>query len=616
LLQIIQYQKTGDMLIEELPMPRLKEGGILVQNYFSLISAGTERNSVQTAQASVIGKVKSRPDLVKQVLDNVKKQGLISTYRKVQTRLDNYKKLGYSSAGVVVESSTDEFKIGDRVACAGYASHAEYVFIPKNLAVKIPDNVSFEDAACATLCSIALQGVRQAEPRIGENVAVIGLGLVGLITIQILVANGCRVIGTDISGRNLQLAKDLGCADCILSDSTAASRIVNFTKGYGTDAVIITAATKSNAPLELALEIARKKSKIVVIGDVKMNIPRAPFYEKELDIRNSCSYGPGRYDPNYELKGNDYPIGYVRWTEKRNMEACLALMAQSKIKMQKLITHKFPIQNSLEAYNLILGKSNEPYLAILIEYPQNGKGAKSKEYKIELESSNERLISGDLIAGFIGAGNFAQSLLIPPLSKLKIPLRGLATSTPVNAKTIGNKFKFGFCTTKPEDIFSDPEINTVFIATRHDTHAKYVIESLINNKNTYVEKPLAISSKELAEIEKIYQQKLSEGMNPFLMVGYNRRFSSAIKEIKNFFKERRETLLINYRINAGFIPLSHWYQDEKQKGRIIGEVCHFVDTMQFILGEKPIRVFTSLIKDVGNKYNNDNVLLIINFWIV
>lgn len=337
MLQIIQYQKTGEIFVEELPAPKLKSGGILVQNIYSLISAGTERTSVETAQASLIGKAKSRPDLVKQVINNIKREGIIVTYKKVMNRLDNYKELGYSSAGIVLESSVDEFKPGDRVACAGStANHAEIIFVPKNLAVKIPENVSFEEAAFTTLGAIALQGVRQADLRIGENVAVIGLGLIGLITVQLLKSNGCRVIGLDISSNNFKLAKEFGCDECSLLNQDALRLVETFTRGYGTDAVLITASTKSNEPIEYALEFARKKSKIVIVGVTGMNIPRSPFYEKELDIRISCSYGPGRYDPQYEEKGIDYPIGYVRWTERRNMEAIVNLLSERKLDFKSL----------------------------------------------------------------------------------------------------------------------------------------------------------------------------------------------------------------------------------------------------------------------------------------
>ncbi|MFQ5771674.1 MAG: zinc-binding alcohol dehydrogenase, partial [bacterium] len=434
MLQVIQYQKTGEIFVEDLPRPKIKNGGVLIRNVFSLISAGTERTSVETAQASMVGKARSRPDLVNQVMDNVKREGWVATYKKVQNRLDNYKELGYSSAGIVVESSVDVFKPGDRVACGGvgYASHAEMVFVPKHLVTKIPENVSFGEASFTTVASIALQGVRQADVRIGENVAVIGLGLIGLITVELLEASSCRVIGLDISENNLDIAKRLGCDECFVSNYDAIQKIASLTKGYGTDAVIITAATKSNDPIKLALEFARKKSKVIIVGTVGMNIPKTPFYEKELDLRISCSYGPGRYDPLYEEKGNDYPIGYVRWTENRNMEAVLDLIAQKKLDVKSLITHTFKIEDALEAYDLITEKVIEKYLGILIEYPRDERNGKQEAKKIVLKDHQKiRTINKEPIIGFIGAGNFAQSYLIPSLRKLGVKLKGVVSSTPV-----------------------------------------------------------------------------------------------------------------------------------------------------------------------------------------
>jgi len=609
-LQIIQYQKSGEIFIEELPAPKLKSGGVLVQNIYSLISAGTERTSVETAQASLIGKAQSRPDLVKQVLDNVKKEGLVATYEKVMNRLDNYKELGYSSAGIVLESSVEDFKPGDKVACAGSsANHAEIIFVPKNLTVKIPNNVSFEEASFTTLGAIALQGVRQADVRIGENVAVIGLGLIGLITVQLLKANGCRVIGLDINANNFDLAKKFGCDECTIINEDSVKIVETFTKGYGTDAVIITASTKSNKPIEYALEYARKKSKVVIVGVTGMNIPRTTFYEKELDLRISCSYGPGRYDPIYEEKGIDYPIGYVRWTEKRNMEAILNLLSERKLDFNLLITHKIPISDGLRAYDIITGKIKEKYIGILIEYSSEIKDLSKELRKIDLNTVPIK--DSDVRVGFIGAGNFAQSYLIPPLQKIGIPLIGLTTSKPVNAKTTAKKFDFKFATTETKDIFSNDEINTIFIATRHDSHAKFVIEGIKNNKNIFVEKPLAINENELNEIEQTIKDY---NFDKVLFVGFNRRFSQPIQSIKKFFSDIREPLLIHYRVNAGFIPLNHWIQDPSQVGRIIGEACHFIDTMVYLTGSLPVSVFAeSIISHNTQTKNDDTVSIVIKF---
>ena len=611
MLQVIQYQKSGKLSVDELPAPNLMDGGILVRNVFSLISAGTERTSVRTAQASLIGKARSRPDLVKQVLDNARTEGWKATYHKVLNRLDNYKELGYSSAGVVVDSSVDTFKPGDAVACAGH--HAELVYIPKNLAVKIPQGVSFEEAAFVTLGSISLQGIRQADVRIGERVVVIGLGLVGLLTVQLLKANGCRVAGLDISESNFALGKKLGCDQCILSDYRSLRRIDTFTKGHGADAVIITTATTSNEPLELALQFARKKSKIVIVGAVGMNVVRAPFYEKELDLRISCAYGPGSYDPTYEEKGNDYPIGYVRWTENRNMEAFLELIAQSKVDVKALTTHKLPIEKALRAYDLITGKVKEKYIGILIEY-RKGKTTHTSTRRIGLsEPRHPAPHASKLIVGFIGAGNFAQSYLLPPLQKLGIRLKGVATSTPVNAKSVGKKFGFEYCVSDPREILDDREINTVFIATRHDSHAKFVIEALKKGKHVFVEKPFAINRQELDEIKKIYTSKLVN-QNSHVAVGFNRRFSKPFRDIKEFFGESNEPFVMTYRVHAGFLPLTHWIQDQTQGGRFIGEGGHFIDCMMFLIDAKPLRVYAESIpsKNVPIE-TNDNVSVNIKF---
>lgn len=591
MLQVIQYQKTGEMSVEELPVPQVKKGWIVVQNIYSLISAGTERTSVETAKASMVGKARSRPDLVKQVLDTYKKEGFTATYKKVQNRLANYKELGYSSAGIVIDSGVDTMRIGDAVACAGYAYHAEVIQVPKNLAVKMPEGVSFEEAAFSTLGAIAMQGVRQADVRLGESVAVIGLGLLGLITIQLLKATGCRVVGFDISRSNFSLAQKLGCDACFVSNNDSLRRVEAFTKGYGTDAVILTAATRSNEPLELALQYARKKSPIVVVGSVGMNVVREPFYDKELDLRISTSYGPGRYDPSYEENGHDYPVGYVRWTENRNMEAFLDLVAQHKIDVKTLVTHKFPIKEALCAYDIVTGKKKEKYIGILIEYDKQLRAKTASSHYVPLpKPSAPSQHASQLVVGFVGAGNFAQSYLLPPLVKLGVALKGVATSTPVNAKSVGKKFGFEFCASEAGEILNHPDINTVFIASRHDTHARYVVEALKKGKHVFVEKPLAISLEQLDDIKKTYDSLKTPG-KPHVAVGFNRRFSEPFRDMKEFFNDTNEPYAIVYRVHAGFMPLKHWMQDPLQGGRFVGEACHFIDCMTYLTGARPIRVF-------------------------
>jgi len=510
--QVIQYQKTGEMSVVDLPPPLRRPGYVLVQNVASVISAGTERTSIQTAQASLIGKARSRPDLVRQVLANVKREGVWATVQKVRNRLDNYKELGYSCAGKVIASDTAAFLPGDAVACAGtgYAVHAEIVAVPKNLVCKIPQGVSFEEAAFATLGAIALQGVRQADVRVGENVAVIGLGLLGLLTVQLLKAAGCRVVGVDITDRHFAVAQSLGCDACYLSNSEAVERIQSFTRGIGTDAVIITASTKSNQPLELALEVARKKSVIVIVGVVGMNVPRSPFYEKELHLTID-------------------PVGYVRWTEQRNMQAFLDLVAQKKVSIAPLITHRFDIENALAAYDLVTGKHKEPYIGILLQYPERAEHPR----RYIPSKVTARAVKTPVTVGFIGAGNFAQSYLLPPLKSAGVRLRGVATSRPVNAKAVSEKFNFEYAATDPQEIIADPEIDAVFIASRHDSHAQYVVEALRHHKHVFVEKPLAITPEQLQAIAEQYAQVTAEGI--VLMVGFNRRFSKAFRRIQQFF---------------------------------------------------------------------------------
>jgi len=605
--QIIQYQKTGDLFIEELPKPILREGGILVQNVYSLISAGTERTSVETARASMLGKAKKRPDLVKQVKDSVKKEGLLATYKKVKSRLDNYKELGYSSSGIVIESSVKSFKSS---AGGGYANHAEVIFVPKNLAVKIPDSVAFQEGAFTTVGAIALQGVRQADVKIGESVVVIGLGLIGLITVQLLKASGIGVIGIDISNDNFELARKFGCDVCLLSEKVSDNQINSYTNGIGADAVIITASARSNEPVETAISVARRKAKVVIVGSVGMDIPRSPFYEKELDIKISCSYGPGRYDNDYEKKGLDYPYDYVRWTENRNMSAIVSLASQKRLDLNSLITHEFTIQEGLKAYDIVTGKVKEKHLGILLHYPskeidveQLGKKIEIKKPKIKQESK--------IGIGFIGAGNFAQSYLIPNLLTDEINLKAVATADPVNAKAAAKKFIFEYCTTDTSELLNDNNINTVFIATHHDSHAGYVVSALEKGKHVFVEKPLAITEKQLREIKKVIE---NTDTKTNLMVGFNRRFSKPFVDIKRFFQERKEPFVINYRVNAGFIPKSSWIQDKDQGGRIIGEGCHFIDVMSFLIEAKPVSVFAESIESDNQQVENfDNVNIIVKY---
>ncbi len=607
--QLIQNFKTGELYVNEVPPPSLSEGYVLVENRFSLISAGTERGTVKVAQANIIGKAKQRPDLVAQVIQNLKKEGLQATINKVRAKLDSLKALGYSTSGIVMASldKNSLFKPGDRVACAGqdYASHAEIVAVPQNLVVKIPDNVSYEEAAFTTIGSIALQGVRQAAPEIGGKICVIGLGLLGQLTCQILRANGCEVFGIDLNESLVQLAKQLSAHSALnRNHSNLISACENFTGGKGFDSVIITAASPTNDPIELSAEILRKKGKLIVVGAVKMDLPRDPhFYRKELDLRMSCSYGPGRYDVNYEGNGIDYPYAFVRWTEQRNMEAFLMLLSRKSIDIKPLITHIFDIDDAIKAYDLVLGVTKEYFIGILLKYSPNDKKALTFHQVRNLPVSV-------LNVGFVGAGSFAQSYLIPAVKEWGASLDGVVTANGMSSKNVLEKFKFNFCSSDVNDLLNKEDINTIFIATPHNIHAELVIKSLEANKSVFVEKPLAINEQQLTEVIKAK----SEFQKP-VMVGFNRRFAPISVTLRNELAGAGEPLVVNIRVNAGFIPKEHWTQQPGiGAGRIIGEICHFIDLMQYFTGSEPVRVFAESISTNNDKISpEDNIAVVVKF---
>jgi predicted dehydrogenase/threonine dehydrogenase-like Zn-dependent dehydrogenase len=607
--QVIQNFKTGQLYVDEVPIPSLSNNMVLVQNTFSLISAGTERSTVKVAKSNLLGKARQRPDLVAQVLNNIRKEGLKATLEKVRTKLDSLKALGYSTAGEVIASmdSNNYFKPGDRVACAGqdYASHAEVVCIPQNLVVKIPDNVTNEEASFTTLGAIALQGVRQADVKLGEVVCVIGLGLLGQLTCQLLTASGCKVLGIDMSGHLIDLAVQLG-ADAAVhrNDPDLLSRIDQFTNGHGFDSVIITAASPTNDPIELAGEITRKKGKVIAVGAVKLDVPRDPhYYRKELDLRLSMSYGPGRYDVNYEEHGNDYPFAYVRWTEQRNMEAFLQILSQGKINVKPLITHVFGITEAESAYKIVMGEVKEPHIAILLSYPVTGEKPATL---VPLQTQP----AADINAGFIGAGSFAQSYLIPNVKKSGGSLQTVVTSRGITAKNVAQKFGFNNASSDINDILLDKSVNTVFVATPHNLHAPYTLAALKAGKNVFVEKPLAMNDEELEQIREYFSTH-----GGHLMVGFNRRFAPVSVELKNLFKNITEPLVMNYRVNAGYIPKEHWTQSEELGGgRIIGEVCHFIDLMQYFTDSLPVSVYASCIGAGSEKtINRDNIVITLTF---
>lgn len=614
--QVIQNLKDGKLKVEEVPVPALRSSGVLVKNVCSLVSAGTERMLTELAKRSLIGKAKERPDLVRQVIDKIRTDGLITTTQKVLNRLDVPIPLGYSSSGIVVAVGNEvkeEFKIGDRVACggSGYANHADYVFIPKNLCVKVPEGVDFESAAFTTLGAIALQGVRQADIRIGEVVAVIGLGLIGQLTAQILKASGCKVIGLDINPEREKLATKLGVDSGCHDIFNFKKQTELFSKGNGVDAVIITASTKSNGPVRLAGEVVRMRGRVVIVGDVRIDIPRKLYYEKELDVRLSMSYGPGRYDPLYEEEGIDYPLPYVRWTEKRNMEAFLDLIKERNLDVESLITHRFSIDHAKGAYEIISGEKKEPYLAILLNYNNESESVDREKVFLKKSINSPVLVSDLKCIGFIGAGDFAKGVLLPILRNIgDLRLKGIATVTGMTSRHAAERFGFEYCTSNYKEIINDPEIGCVFIATRHDLHAKIASEALEGRKSVFLEKPLALNEEELREV--IESKERSQGS---LMVGFNRRFSSFSKEARALFANRINPLIVNYRVNAGFIPKNHWSQDIKEGGgRIIGEICHFVDLIQFLVGSPPIRVYAEGISPrTDDVLVSDNLVICIKF---
>lgn len=610
--QIFLHLKTGQIELAEIPTPALMAGGVLVKNSFSLISAGTERSVIELGQKNLIEKAQARPDLVHQVINKIKTDGLVPTLKAVRQKMDDYLPLGYSSAGEVmaVGEAVKEFRIGDRVACAGgnYASHAEIVFIPKNLCAKIPDNVSWPEAAFATVAAIALEGIRNLNLTHGEKVGVIGLGLIGQLTVQFLKAYGHPVIGFDINEQQIKKAKEMGLDRGVIIGRDDSLEIAkSFTENAGLDAVVVTAATKSDEPIILAGELARKRGKISIVGDVPINIPRKIYYEKELQTIISCSYGPGRYDKNYEEKGIDYPFAYARWTEKRNLEEALRLMADKKINIKPLITHVFEFDKSLEAYNLILNNSKkEEIIGVLLKYPPETKIEPKIIYK---EISKKYQSKNHLNIGLIGIGNFAKSIILPSLKKItNITLLAAADNNGKKAEDVIKKCGGKYATTDYHQIINDPEIDLVIVATRHGSHAKIVIEALENNKNVHVEKPLCLSEDELKKIIEIEQK--SKGR---LMVGFNRRFAPLTLKTKEIFKNI-SPLLVLCRVNAGFISGESWVHDSTEGGgRIIGEACHFIDLCQFLINSEPTRVFATSIPLGGTIQTEDNFSITLDF---
>lgn len=619
--QLSQNKRSGLLRIQDVPPPAVQSGLILVRNSFSVISAGTEKTSIESRKASLVRRAQAQPDEFKKVVDEIKRTGLLKTYRRVMSKLDTSAALGYSTAGTVLD--TDEMitdlEPGDRVACAGaeYAYHADVIVVPRNLAVKLPDDVSLESAAYSTLGAIALQGIRQCEPTLGETIVVIGLGLLGQITVQLLKANGCLVIGIDLDRWTMKLAERNGC-DVVLhrSEDNVLSTVQSLTRGFGADGVIITAGAKSNDPIELAGQITRERGRVVVVGGVPMDIPRSTYYPKEIDVKLSRSYGPGRYNMLYEKTGLDYPIGYVRWTENRNMLAFIDLIRQGKMNTSLFTTHRFRIDDALRAYDLIEGKSNERYAGIVLEYdPISSTPATVTSSRSATVTEPAGKVERDpMRIGFIGLGSFASGYLMPPLKEIEaVRLDTVCNQSGLTSADMKDKFAFETCATDAEEVFHNDKIGTVFIATRHGLHADFVIKALTKGQNVFVEKPLAISPDELEEIRKAYSSMDDSATRPLLLVGFNRRFAPLIREMKSFFASYKEPKIIHYRVNAGFIPKSNWVHDPFEGGgRIIGEMCHFIDTIQYFTDADPIRLHAESIQsqnEAVTQFDNINVTM-------
>jgi predicted dehydrogenase/threonine dehydrogenase-like Zn-dependent dehydrogenase len=607
---VLQNVKTGDISVSEIPQPVVRPSHLLVRNVCSLVSAGTEKSVLEFSKANYLSKARQRPDLFRKVLNRAKNEGLWQTYQVVSNLIDQPIQLGYSCAGIVMEVGAEitDIQIGQRVACSGLfaATHSEVVSVPRNLVAPMPEGVAFEDASFVTLGAIALQGVRLADLSLSENVVVYGLGLVGMVTAQLALAAGARVIGIDIDPAKVELARSFGC-EGILATADFENAVLHETGGFGADKVLLCAATKSNDPIERIPAFMRQKGVLVVVGDVSMNVPRRAYYDKEIDIRISRSYGPGRYDLSYEEGGIDYPYAYVRWTENRNMVAVLDLIARGRITPGRLITHRFDVADATRAYQLIEGSVREPYLAIVIRYAMD-EPTTSVQRAVALPA--KPLGTGDIGIGVIGAGNFAKAFLLPAFAKQDgAVIRSVCTASGVSAAVVARKYGAARATPDPAEVFDDPSVRLVLVATRHDTHASYVLRALDAGKAVYVEKPLALTLAEIDAIRDKYEALSRAGAQPFVTVGFNRRFSPLAASLKHAFAGRSEPLSIAYRVNAGRVARTEWVHDARLGGgRVIGECGHFIDFAAFLTESLPVRVSAAAIR-VGGRPADDTVTI-------
>ena len=588
--QILQNLRTGDTAIADVPCPALSPGHLLIRTSRSLVSAGTERSVVEFGKANLIDKARQQPDKVRMVLDKVRTDGLVPTLDAVRNKLDQPLALGYCNVGRVIDvgRGVSGFDIGDRVASNG--KHAEAVCVPANLCAKVPGAVGDDAAAFTVLAAIALQGVRLVQPTLGETIAVTGLGLIGLVAVQLLRAHGCRVLGLDFDRSRLLLAQQFGAEVVDLSANADPVRAAElYTRGNGVDGVVITASTRSSEPMHQAALMCRKRGRIVLVGVTGLELSRADFYEKELTFQVSCSYGPGRYDANYEQRGLDYPIGFVRWTEQRNFEAVLDMLADGRLDVKPLISHRFPIEAAERAYAIVGGA--EPSLGVMLDYPD-------AELKPDIAVRSQTVVlprlgaaprapaqarSGAVSVGLIGSGNYASGVLIPAFKAAGAKLRTVASSTGVSGVHAAQKFGFEATTTEIDGMLADATIDAIVVTTRHDTHAALVIRALDAGKHVFVEKPLALKAADIDDIEAALQRAESNGRPRQLMVGFNRRFSPHIVRIGKLLGGAAGPRSMVMTVNAGAIPQDHWTQDAAiGGGRIVGEACHFVDLLRHL----------------------------------
>jgi len=605
--------KQGKTIIEEVPVPKVEQGTVLVQVNHSCISIGTEMSGVKVSGTPLWKRALKQPENVKKVVQMVTKQGLSKTRSVINGKLASGNPTGYSATGVVLEvgADIDDLQAGDRVACAGAqcAYHAEIIGVPRNLTVPVPDNLGFPEASTVTLGAIALQGVRRATPTLGETFVVLGLGILGQLTVQMLKANGCRVIGTDLDKERLQLALNLGMDVGIHpAEDNDIEQIVRLTDGIGADGVIITAATDSDEVVSSAFNMCRKKGRVVLIGDVGLHLNRADFYQKELDFFISTSYGPGRYDQIYEKQGLDYPVAYVRWTENRNMAEYLRLIAETKLNIKSLIAKTYPLEQAPQAYEALKDSSTKP-LMVLLSYPQD------TEIKRTIPNPQASVAGKDKIRmAIIGAGGFAKGMHLPNLQTLSedYHIQAIVSRTGHNANATAKQFKANYASTDYEQILNDKKVDAVLITTRHNLHADMTLRAIKAGKHVLVEKPLATNQDELQKIIAFYEN--SDATAPILLTGFNRRFSPHAQRIQEITKNRSNPMIINYRMNAGYIPLDHWVHTEEGGGRNIGEACHIYDLFTYFTDSKVIKVTAHAIKPKTNYYSRyDNFVATMDF---